>query len=600
MSAKINSIWSAVLLLALALVISGCTPAGPRALLKGRQALDAGDYPNAVAELKTAAELLATNAAAWNYYGVALQCAGQPDDAVNAYNRALDLDRDLFEARMNLGTLFLEQNKPDAAKTEFTACTLRRPNDSAAWLKLGSAQLKLGEIVPAERCFSAVLTLKGSEAEAYNGLGLARIQRGRPGEAAKFFTAALQARPDYAAARLNLATVSQQYLHDNKTALENYRAYLALTPRPANWDEVNALVFALEQAPAPVVAAASPPAPAPAPVVKSNPPPVAIAEIKPAPKNPAATHLSPSPRPSATAPSQPEPVVKVSSPHNAQTIRAGGNGNSSPAQTAPVQVVQVAPAPRIVATPAAAQPLAEVPMPAPAPKPSLWHKLFGSSDADNSGSSKFAANGVTPLPGSPGETIAPTMPDAPEKKAAPVVIIAPAPVDFPRYNFLSPARPPAGDRRAASGAFTQARAAEQDEKWTEALAAYRQAIELDPSWFQAQYNAGVIAQRLQNYDSALASYETALAVQPDSVDARYNFALALKSAGYVPDAADELRKILAANPAEVRAHLALANLCAQSLHDPAQARQHYLKVLELDPQNPHTADIQRWLAANPG
>ena len=141
--------------------------------------------------------------------------------------------------------------------------------------------------------------------------------------------------------------------------------------------------------------------------------------------------------------------------------------------------------------------------------------------------------------------------------------------------------------------------AEQDEKWPQALTAYRQAIELDPAWFEAQYNAGVIAHRLRNYSAALASYETALALQPDSADARYNFALALKAAGFVPDAAEQLKKILAANPGEVRAHLALANLCAQSLRDPAQARQHYLKVLELDPKNPQASDIRFWLAANP-
>ncbi len=91
----------------------------------------------------------------------------------------LSLDRDLVEAQFNLGILHLEQNQPDAAKTELTAYTLRRPNDPAGWLKLGSAQLKLGEIVPAERSFSAVLALKTNEAEAYNGLGLARIQRGQ-------------------------------------------------------------------------------------------------------------------------------------------------------------------------------------------------------------------------------------------------------------------------------------------------------------------------------------------------------------------------------------------------------------------------------------
>jgi Tfp pilus assembly protein PilF len=57
--------------------------------------------------------------------------------------------------------------------------------------------------------------------------------------------------------------------------------------------------------------------------------------------------------------------------------------------------------------------------------------------------------------------------------------------------------------------------------------------------------------------------------------------------------------IIASKPGEVRAHLTLANLCAQTLHDPAQARRHYQKVLELEPANPHASDIRFWLAANP-
>lgn len=584
MSAKINSVWSAVLFVALILAMAGCTPAGPRALLKGKKYLDRGDYADAVAQLKTATDLLSTNAAAWNYYGVALQRAGQPDDAVNAYHRALELDRDLLEARLNLGTLFLEQNKPDAAKTEFTACTLRRPNEALGWLKLGSAQLKLGETVPAERSFSAVLALKTSEAEAYNGLGLARIQRNKQIEAAKFFTAAVQARPDFAAAILNLATVNQQFLHDNKTALENYRAYLALTPKPAHWEEVKAIADGLET-PALVAAAVVTPPPAPAPVAKPNPPVVTtITEPKPQTKNSSVL---------VTHPAQ--------SPHAQTAAKTVIPTPSHPLPAAPVQVVQVAPAPKIVTTPNAntsgvEQPALEMPVPEPAAKPSLWHKLF-SSTPDNSSTPKIVPNGVTPLPG---ETVAPMMAAAPEKKViVPVVIVPPAP-DFPRYDYLSPRRPQAGDRRAAAGAFTQARVAEQNENWTTALAAYRQAAALDPAWFEAQYNAGVIAHRLRNYSSALTSYETALSLQPDSVDARYNFALALKAAGFVPDAAEQLKKILAANPGEVRAHLALANLCAQSLRDPAQARQHYLKVLELDPRNPQTTDIRFWLAANPG
>jgi Flp pilus assembly protein TadD len=62
---------------------------------------------------------------------------------------------------------------------------------------------------------------------------------------------------------------------------------------------------------------------------------------------------------------------------------------------------------------------------------------------------------------------------------------------------------------------------------------------------------------------------------------------------------NELEKVLASNPDESAAHLALGNLYAQQLHDTARAREHYLKVLELDPHGPQANNIRFWLSANP-
>src|SRR5580704_5404144 len=117
--------------LALAAALSGCSPAGTHALLKGKELLDQGDYADAADEFKEATEYMATNAEAWNYLGVADQHAGQFEEAANAYQRALELDQDLTEAHYNLGCLWLEQNKPDDAANEFTAYTLRRVNEPA-------------------------------------------------------------------------------------------------------------------------------------------------------------------------------------------------------------------------------------------------------------------------------------------------------------------------------------------------------------------------------------------------------------------------------------------------------------------------------------
>jgi len=575
-----------IIFLALAIFLAGCSPPGPRALLKGKKLLDRGDYSGAVTELKTATALLPTNAPAWNYYGVALQGAGQPADAATAYERALALDRDLVEAHYNLGCLWLEQNKPDAAKTEFTAYTLRRGNSPEGWLKLGSAQLRAGEFVLAEKSFSTALYLNPNNAGALNGLGLARIQRGRPQDAVKFFSAAIQNHPDYAPAILNLATVEQQYLRDTKAALQECRAYLALTPRPANWNEVNAMVNSLGQ---PVtIAVANPPSANQNQTVASAPP--NVSEIK------TQTIVRPATTPRVTP-----------------TVHAG----STPPQQvtpAPVQVVKVQPEPVIVATPnppgTTAEPEAESP-PEPAPeKHGILHKLnpihwFGSSQPEK----KYADNGVTPLPSpsadndrvnsTPPMTTSNPPVSATPVSQKPVHIAASAPPTFPRYLYLSPRKPKSGDRAAASGAFTKAQVFEQDSRWADAMQSYKQAAEFDPGWFEAQYNYAVLAYRLRDFNLSLAAYEKSLAIQPDSVDARYNFALALKAAGYVPDAVNELKKIAAASPDEVRAHLALGNLYAQLLHDTARAREQYQKVLELDPRNPQATDIRFWLSANP-
>jgi tetratricopeptide (TPR) repeat protein len=582
---KKSFLYGAVLTLALAVILAGCTPAGPGALLKGKKYLERGDIASAVSELKTATTLLATNANAWNYYGVALQRAGQADDAANAYKRALELDRDLVEAHFNLGSLWLEQNKPDQARVEFTAYTLRRNNDAAGWLKLGMAQLKTGEIGQSERSFSAVLSLKTNDPEAFNWLGLAWMQAGKPRDAASFFARDIQLHPDFAPAILNLATVNQQYLHDNKAALENYQAYLALNPRPANWDDVNALASSLEKSgerTAPV-----------APVERTSPP---LAESRPAPRN-----QSPTPQP-------PQRYVSHASP----PPRASEEDNYTPPPSTPVQTVQVAPEEPIVASPKTNRPVTvasakieppaqtqpvEVPMPPEQKKPGFWHRLFGGSSPSNEANSKYLGSGLTPLPPGGDATVQPTKTsELPPAKPA----MQPAPV-FARYNYYSPRKPEKGDHSVgspAAGAFTRARLAETDEKWTEALEWYQQAATLDPSWFEAQYNTGVMAHRLRNYALALPRYEAALAIQPDSVDARYNFALALKAGGYPMDAANELKKILSANPDEVRAHLALANICAQSLRDMDQARLHYQRVLALDPQSQQASDIRFWLSAN--
>ncbi len=165
-----------------------------------------------------------------------------------------------------------------------------------------------------------------------------------------------------------------------------------------------------------------------------------------------------------------------------------------------------------------------------------------------------------------------------------------------RYPFHPPYTPKPGNRSQADRAFLQGERAQRAHDLEQAIGAYRSAVVLDPSFFEAFYNMGLAANQLGNLQLALSSYESAVAVRPQSSEARYNFALVLTSARYWLDAANELETVLAAHPNDVRSHLALANLYAQQLHLPDKARAHYLKVLVLDPANPQASQIRRWLA----
>ena len=556
---------AASVFLALAILLSGCTPAGPSALLKGKKYLDNGNLTAALAQFERATKLLPTNAPAWNYYGVALQRTGQLGPAAEAYQKALALNRDLVEAHFNLGGDWLDLNRLDAAKAEFTTYnSLRHNSDPAGLLKLGTTLLRLNEIPTAEKCFTTLRDLNPLDPEADNGLGLACIQRRNPQDAMKWFSSARQKRADFAPAFLNLATTSQQYLNDKKSALNFYRAYLALKPKPANWDEVNSLATSLDAqlAPPPVVVVAKP-----SPVV---PKPTPVIETKPA----ARTNILVAARPAVIT--RPPPLVKTNAP-------------------LPVQVVPVKAEPAIVVVPKTNAPVTvesiTVPMPDEPEKKGFFQKLFGPPKTDTT-EKKFDPKKLTPLP-APGsnDDLTPTRPATPTPPTEPV--------RFARYDYLAPHKPEAGDRRSASGAFTKARVYEQEEKWVTAMQWYQQSAEMDPSWFEAQFNTGVLAHRLRNFPLALPCYENALAIQPEALDARYNFALALKAANYPLDAAEELKKILAIDKSEVRAHLALANIYAQTLKDAAQARQHYLTVLQLDQDNAQAQDIRDWLRDNP-
>jgi len=632
------------LFLTLLVVLPACAPNGPKTLMEGERLLQAGQAAEALPKLQKATELLPQNAQAWNHLGLAYHQTGKLESAAAAYNQALKLDRNLVAVRYNLGTLWLDNNDPARALSELKTFTLLQPDSIDGHVQRGNAHVRLKQWSEAETEFATVLRLsKNTNAEGFNGMGMVLLQRQRARDAVTYFNAALQQNSNFAPARLNLAVVYHQNLTNYPLALNQYRAYLAIKPRPADADAVAAVVKQLEallpsspasaipNAPMSIAAAAAaartnpatatvkPPVAEPLTGAKSTNHPTEIASsktTKPA-ESPAAI---PTP-PVAPKPEAPKTMAK------AEPIRV----TPEPVKVVPPPVVAPPPAPKpeipVVAT---AKPVETVSTPIPvtpvekapkvavtAPEPEAAEKpgFFQRINPINLFRSKPKA--TTPLPSNPtGDGIKVATVNKPVKKsvepaAAPIApipvtnpppVIAPpvvvkAPV-IPRYPYLRPGPFSAGDRKMAQTAFDEALAAQKSGNWPTAIAAYRKAAIADPTFYEAYYNLGWTAYEAKDVRQALVAYEHALAVQSDSFDARYNFALALQQTGFYLDAAEELRTLTKNNPDRAQAHLMLAGLLSSRLTETEEARQHYLKVLALEPNHPKAVEIRYWLRAN--
>jgi tetratricopeptide (TPR) repeat protein len=379
-------------------------------------------------------------------------------------------------------------------------------------------------------------------------------------------------------------------------------------------------------APPPAVAAAKPPVQTPS-ETKPAPPPVAATTPRAAPPVASETAKTqqatpgPAPTPAATTPkpeTPPAPVVETVELAAEPEIKPAVDVALAPAATAARPPAtnttpSAAPSPAPAASPAPASPAAT-----PAPSAATAGSAAKESEPPRKRSLIARLNPLNLIRGEgdpdkirereakkAAEQARKAEKEAAKKRTTPVerktAAAAPAPEPepprpvFPRYKYATPAPPAPGNRAEAERLVAEGVTAHRAGRLGEALAAYQRAARADPAHFPAHFNLAVAAFEQRDWPRALAAYETALALDPAHADARYGFALSLERAGYPLDAAAELEKILARDPRHVEAHLALANLCATTLADRDRAREHYLKVLQLQPNHPQAGLIKRWL-----
>ncbi|HUD49383.1 MAG TPA: tetratricopeptide repeat protein [Candidatus Baltobacteraceae bacterium] len=563
-------------------LLTACSPPGGRDLRKGESDINAGQFDAAIEPLNDATRVLssappAVQSKAWNLLGLAYHGAGQLDAASQAYLRALKLDHNYEAVDFNLGCLRMEQSNYPGAIDYFTTCITLNPRGADGYLKLGAARYHMAlEQTGAERVRQMENARHDFEvaekvhptAEGANAIGMMEFQRRNGGmeavrAAATQFQTALARDPQYGPALLNLAIVDQQYLKQIPKALQLYLHYLALQPPPPHAKEVATLAHQLDLETRITIGPDTGERPAPTPrviIVPSNPTP-ATPKTVPA-ENPTSRAAKPAPAPAPTSESQIAAVSTISPappptppPKPAPTAPA-----SAPPSETPSSVTNVTPADNLAAGEIVAPPPASPQQKTLAQKINPLHWFAGKS--------KTSAQ-TPPVP------------------------------KGPRYTYPPPVTPIPGNGAEAERFAALGAQAGRKGHLREAVRDYRQATAADPTYFDASLSLGLTAIDAGDYPVALEALYRALALEENSANARYAFAWALQKRGYYIDAAAELEKLLAAHPDDVRGHLLLGNLEAEKLGRPKDARQHYARVLELDPANSQAPAIRAWILSAP-
>jgi tetratricopeptide (TPR) repeat protein len=169
--------------------------------------------------------------------------------------------------------------------------------------------------------------------------------------------------------------------------------------------------------------------------------------------------------------------------------------------------------------------------------------------------------------------------------AAPARIITLRPPGTPAHSRPDAARVTVPDTAGAEECFRAASALDDGDDATqeEAAAAYRKALELDPSLVAALINLANIHYSRDQLAEAQALYERAIGLEPDFFEAHFNLGNIYHDLGRFADAQACYREALRLNPTYADGHFYLAVTC-EKIGLWQEARPHWRAYQQLAPR----------------
>lgn len=162
---------------------------------RGHQALEAGNYAEAVALLKRVVEREPKDKLAWNNLGRAHMGLRELDAAIAAYRQQIEVNPYDAYAYNNLGRAYMVQQKFAEAETAFLKQLEVNPLDQYVPANLGALYLERRQYEQAVPQFEKAITLRPDSAWLHVQLGTAQLHLKHEGEAMAAFEKAIELSP---------------------------------------------------------------------------------------------------------------------------------------------------------------------------------------------------------------------------------------------------------------------------------------------------------------------------------------------------------------------------------------------------------------------
>jgi len=133
--------------------------------------------------------------------------AGRIDEAIEHYERSLELNPASAPTHYNLGIAYAARGHRDEARTEFQKAVDLDPDYSQAHNNLGAILSVSGDVVGALEHYKRAVQLRPDNVEGRKNFGALLSANGQPGEAAAQFREALALSPDSVPALAGLAWI---------------------------------------------------------------------------------------------------------------------------------------------------------------------------------------------------------------------------------------------------------------------------------------------------------------------------------------------------------------------------------------------------------